>query len=66
MASGRTLPCFAPYDAGARSCGFIGDRFLTGAPSDVEALPKYYQDASSSTTDFHCEVSALAWRISYD
>ncbi|KAK9840861.1 hypothetical protein WJX84_010134 [Apatococcus fuscideae] len=30
MASGRTLPCFAPYDAGARSCGFIGDRFLTG------------------------------------
>ena len=33
MASGRTLPCFAPYDAGARSCGFIGDRFLTGRPS---------------------------------
>lgn len=30
MASGKTLPCFAPYDAGARSGGFVGDRFLTG------------------------------------
>ncbi|GAX74019.1 hypothetical protein CEUSTIGMA_g1469.t1 [Chlamydomonas eustigma] len=30
MSSGKTLPCFRPYDAGARSCGFIGDRFLTG------------------------------------
>ena len=31
MSSGKTLPCFAPYDAGARSGGFVGDRFLTGA-----------------------------------
>ncbi|CAL8467924.1 g7462 [Coccomyxa elongata] len=30
MASGKTLPCFAPFDPGARSGGFIGDRFLTG------------------------------------
>lgn len=30
MASGKTLPCFAPYDSGARSGGFVGDRFLTG------------------------------------
>ncbi|EFN50512.1 hypothetical protein CHLNCDRAFT_55800, partial [Chlorella variabilis] len=30
MSSGKTLPCFAPYDAGARSGGFVGDRFLTG------------------------------------
>ncbi|KAL3142271.1 hypothetical protein ABBQ38_002614 [Trebouxia sp. C0009 RCD-2024] len=30
MASGKTLPCFSPFDAGARSGGFIGDRFLTG------------------------------------
>lgn len=28
MASGKTLPCFAPFDGGARSCGFVGDRFL--------------------------------------
>ncbi|KAG1672823.1 hypothetical protein FOA52_004627 [Chlamydomonas sp. UWO 241] len=28
--SGKTLPCFRPFDAGARSCGFVGDRFLTG------------------------------------
>ncbi|CAG9462668.1 unnamed protein product [Pedinophyceae sp. YPF-701] len=28
--SGRTLPCFQPFDAGARSGGFIQDRFLTG------------------------------------
>eukprot|EP00208_Stichococcus_sp_RCC1054_P004326 CAMPEP_0206143018 /NCGR_PEP_ID=MMETSP1473-20131121/19032_1 /ASSEMBLY_ACC=CAM_ASM_001109 /TAXON_ID=1461547 /ORGANISM="Stichococcus sp, Strain RCC1054" /LENGTH=1731 /DNA_ID=CAMNT_0053538243 /DNA_START=203 /DNA_END=5398 /DNA_ORIENTATION=- len=30
MASGKTLPCFAPFDGGARSCGFVGDRFLDG------------------------------------
>lgn len=30
MSSGKTLPCFRPFDAGARSCGFVGDRFLTG------------------------------------
>lgn len=30
MASGKTLPCFVPYDSGARSGGFVGDRFLTG------------------------------------
>jgi DNA-directed RNA polymerase I subunit RPA1 len=30
MASGKTLPCFSPYDCGARSGGFVGDRFLTG------------------------------------
>ena len=31
MASGKTLPCFAPFDGGARSGGFVGDRFLSGA-----------------------------------
>lgn len=30
MASGKSLPCFAPYDVGARSGGYVGDRFLTG------------------------------------
>jgi DNA-directed RNA polymerase I subunit RPA1 len=30
MATGKTLPCFAPYDCGARSGGFVADRFLTG------------------------------------
>ena len=30
MASGKTLPCFAPFDAGARSGGFVSDRFLSG------------------------------------
>ena len=35
MASGKTLPCFAPYDAGARSGGFIADRFLTGLRPQV-------------------------------
>jgi DNA-directed RNA polymerase I subunit RPA1 len=29
-AVGTTLPCFAPYDGGARAGGFVGDRFLTG------------------------------------
>ena len=38
--SGKTLPCFAPYDPGARSGGFITDRFLTGLRP-----PEYY---------FHC------------
>lgn len=30
MASGKTLPCFQPWDLSARSGGFIGDRFLSG------------------------------------
>lgn len=30
MASGKTLPCFVPYDLSARAGGFIADRFLTG------------------------------------
>eukprot|EP00892_Ulva_mutabilis_P000087 jgi/Ulvmu1/10079/UM006_0026.1 len=30
MASGKTLPCFHAFDAGARSGGFVGDRFLSG------------------------------------
>ncbi|CAD7700265.1 unnamed protein product [Ostreobium quekettii] len=30
MTSGKTLPCFAAFDPGARSGGFVGDRFLTG------------------------------------
>lgn len=30
MASGKTLPCFAPFDVGARAGGFVADRFLTG------------------------------------
>ena len=38
MASGKTLPCFAPFDPGARSGGFIGDRFLTGLRPQVQPL----------------------------
>jgi len=30
MVSGRTLPCFAPYDPSPRAGGWITDRFLTG------------------------------------
>eukprot|EP00532_Pseudo-nitzschia_australis_P012435 CAMPEP_0168217876 /NCGR_PEP_ID=MMETSP0140_2-20121125/7531_1 /TAXON_ID=44445 /ORGANISM="Pseudo-nitzschia australis, Strain 10249 10 AB" /LENGTH=1678 /DNA_ID=CAMNT_0008145761 /DNA_START=372 /DNA_END=5409 /DNA_ORIENTATION=+ len=30
LASGRTLPSFAPYDVNPRSDGFVMDRFLTG------------------------------------
>ena len=29
-AAGRTLPCFAPFDASARAGGFVADRFLSG------------------------------------
>lgn len=35
MSSGKTLPCFRPYDGGGRSNGFIGDRFLTGLRPQV-------------------------------
>jgi len=35
MASGKTLPCFRPFDGGARSGGFVGDRFLTGLRPQV-------------------------------
>eukprot|EP00850_Spirogloea_muscicola_P015142 SM000113S24098 [mRNA] locus=s113:326320:337241:- [translate_table: standard] len=30
MVSGKTLPCFAPWDPSARAGGYIVDRFLTG------------------------------------
>ena len=30
MPSGKTLPCFDPYDTCARAGGYISDRFLTG------------------------------------
>ncbi|GAB2221563.1 hypothetical protein Drorol1_Dr00012747 [Drosera rotundifolia] len=30
MGSGKTLPCFPPWDTSARAGGFIADRFLTG------------------------------------
>ena len=49
LASGRTLPSFAPYDPSPRADGFIMDRFLTGIRPQ-----EYY---------FHCmagrEVSAF-------
>ena len=38
MASGKTLPCFQPFDPGARSGGFVGDRFLTGLRPQVQHL----------------------------
>jgi DNA-directed RNA polymerase beta' subunit len=38
MASGKTLPCFAPFDARARSGGFIGDRFLSGLRPQVRRV----------------------------
>ena len=30
MVSGKTLPCFVPWDSSARAGGFISDRYLTG------------------------------------
>jgi len=30
LASGKTLPCFDPYDPSPRAGGYIVDRFLTG------------------------------------
>ena len=30
MISGKTLPCFIPYDPNPRAYGFVSDRFLTG------------------------------------
>eukprot|EP01127_Copromyxa_protea_P016159 TRINITY_DN4752_c0_g1_i1.p1 TRINITY_DN4752_c0_g1~~TRINITY_DN4752_c0_g1_i1.p1 ORF type:complete len:1593 (+),score=456.38 TRINITY_DN4752_c0_g1_i1:313-4779(+) len=30
MDTGKTLPCFTPYDPNPRAGGFVGDRFLTG------------------------------------
>ena len=38
MASGKTLPCFPPFDPGARSGGFVGDRFLTGLRPQVNII----------------------------
>lgn len=39
MSSGKTLPCFAPFDGGARSGGFVGDRFLDGLRPQVRLKP---------------------------
>ena len=30
MISGKTLPCYLPFDPNPRASGFISDRFLTG------------------------------------
>ena len=30
MASGKTLPCFVPFDPSPRAGGYVADRFLTG------------------------------------
>jgi DNA-directed RNA polymerase I subunit RPA1 len=35
MSSGKTLPCFDPFDTSARAGGFIMDRFLTGIKPQV-------------------------------
>eukprot|EP01126_Amoeba_proteus_P047645 TRINITY_DN5456_c0_g1_i5.p1 TRINITY_DN5456_c0_g1~~TRINITY_DN5456_c0_g1_i5.p1 ORF type:complete len:1424 (+),score=301.44 TRINITY_DN5456_c0_g1_i5:49-4272(+) len=40
MDSGKTLPCFTPFDPSPRAGGFVGDRFLTGIRP-----PEYF---------FHC------------
>jgi DNA-directed RNA polymerase I subunit RPA1 len=40
MVTGKTLPCFSPFDPSPRAGGFIGDRFLTGL-----SPPEFY---------FHC------------
>lgn len=37
MGSGKTLPCFKPYDVEARASGFIADRFLTGEQALLRA-----------------------------
>lgn len=42
MASGKTLPCFEPYDPTARAGGFIMDRFLTGIRPQVLSSSSYY------------------------
>jgi DNA-directed RNA polymerase I subunit RPA1 len=35
MASGKTLPCFTPYDPAPLAGGFIAGRFLTGIRPQV-------------------------------
>lgn len=46
MSSGKTLPCFAPFDGGARSGGFVGDRFLDGLRPQV--VTGFKNDASAA------------------
>lgn len=49
MASGKTLPCFQPFDPGARSGGFVGDRFLTGLRPQVPCLPWPLSDIAAES-----------------
>lgn len=30
MVSGKTLPCFPPWDCASRAGGYVSDRFLSG------------------------------------
>ncbi len=45
MSSGKTLPSFAPFDGGARSSGFVGDRFLGGLRPQVPCTSVYMLQA---------------------
>jgi DNA-directed RNA polymerase I subunit RPA1 len=56
MSSGKTLPCFHAFDAGARSGGFIGDRFLSG----VHASHVLHRHACCVHTCHPCTASACA------
>lgn len=38
MPSGKSLPCFQPYDISPRSGGFVAGRFLTGIKPAVSPL----------------------------
>ena len=76
MASGKTLPCFARFDPGARAGGFVGDRFLSGlrppeyvfhAMAGREGLVDTTVKTSRSGYLQRCLIKCLeGLRVSYD
>lgn len=59
MSSGKTLPCFIAFDAGARANGFVADRFLTGALHSVLCL---IVSLSLWCASFHCPYGVRLMR----
>ena len=68
MISGKTLPCFTPFDTSALAGGFISGRFLTGIRPQVPRRPAWMTlratvtdgRASACTPQefyFHCMAS---------
>lgn len=62
MASGKSLPCFEPYEFTPRAGGFVTGRFLTGIKPPVGILvfpfgfSPHFQAQWSEACDLHQQL----------